>query len=373
MLRHIALLVLVMISCLPTLALAHKPSDSYLTLTVTDERLEGRWDIALRDLEEAMGLDSDLDGTLTWGEVAAKHGEIAAYALARLELETARGACRLEAGEQLLEKHSDGAYTVIPFTALCTDLGDGFSLRYRLLFDMDPLHRGLAQIVHADASTSAILSPEHSRFHWTPDEGFGLADFFQFMEEGVWHIWIGVDHILFLLTLLFGAALRRESDHMSSSSVMIDTAKIVTAFTVAHSLTLAAAATELVVLPSPLVEAAIALSIMIGAANAIRPFLTRRLWLVAFGFGLVHGFGFANVLSALSLPGDAQVLALLGFNIGVEIGQLAIVAAVLPLLVLLGRDPASSRATLKFGSVAILALGCLWLVERSLGFTLLMG
>ena len=100
-------------------ALAHKPSDSYLALRTGGAVIEGQWDIALRDLEHAIGLDADGDGAITWGELRAQHPEIATYALARLTLNADGRACRLVAGEQLVDRHSDGAYSVLRFAAHC--------------------------------------------------------------------------------------------------------------------------------------------------------------------------------------------------------------------------------------------------------------
>ena len=102
-------------------ALAHKPSDSYLALTVDGTRVEGQWDIALRDLDFAIGLDANADGDITWGEVRARHADIAAYALARLALRSGAAPCPTRVTEHLVDDHSDGAYAVLRFVAICPD------------------------------------------------------------------------------------------------------------------------------------------------------------------------------------------------------------------------------------------------------------
>jgi hypothetical protein len=151
-----------------------------------------------------------------------------------------------------------------------------------------------------------------------------------FIKEGIWHIWRGYDHILFLLALLLPGVLRRSDGTwepvMAVKPAVIRVLQIVTAFTVAHSITLSLAALGLVHLPSRLIESAIAASVVMAALNNLRPFFFERGWLVAFGFGLLHGFGFANALSDLGLHSGQFALTLFGFNLGVEIGQLAIVA-----------------------------------------------
>lgn len=354
---------------LPTQATAHKPSDSYLTLTVTDDRVEGRWDIALRDLDHAIGLDRDGDGALTWGEVKDRHRNIASYALARLAITTPSGACTIQAKPQLFETHSDGGYTVLPFGADCPGSRDDLSLRYRLFFDLDPLHRGLLQIRKNGAVATAVLSPDAPVFRWHGTEKGWLGNFVSFIREGVWHILIGFDHILFLTCLLLPAGLRRESGAWRRVADWRDAAgpvfRTVTAFTIAHSITLAVAALGLVVLPSWLVESVIAGSIIVAALNNIWPVVMRRLWILAFAFGLIHGFGFASVLADLGLPQTALVASLLGFNLGVEIGQLAIVAITLPPIYALRHLGLYPRLILPAGSTITAIVAAVWLVERA--------
>jgi hypothetical protein len=355
---------------MPAPVVAHKPSDSYLTLTVAGDRIEGRWDIALRDLDHAIGLDLDQDGALTWSEVKQRHRAIEAYALARLSLTTSAGACLPRAGPQLVENHSDGAYTVLPFAADCRDVDGGLAVRYRAFFDLDPLHRGLLRVHDGDTTATAILSPEAPSFAWRTGQGASLGSFLTYVRDGVRHILIGFDHILFLICLLLPAGLRREGRAWRRVDTWRDAmwpvVHIVTAFTIAHSLTLAAAAMGLVALPSRLVESAIAATVVAAALNNIWPVVTRRLWMVAFGFGLVHGFGFAGVLADLGLPRDALALSLLGFNLGVELGQMTIVAMALPLIYGVRGFRPYRRLILPAGSAATAAVAALWLVERGL-------
>jgi hypothetical protein len=140
--------------------------------------------------------------------------------------------------------------------------------------------------------------------------------------------------------------------------------KVVTAFTLAHSITLGLAALGVVHLPSRLVESAIAFSVVLAALNNLRPLVHRGRWLVAFGFGLVHGFGFATVLAELGLPQESLVPALLGFNLGVELGQLAIVAVFLPLAYATRHTWMYRRLIFVGGSAAIALIAAIWMVER---------
>ncbi len=354
-------------------AAAHKPSDSYLTLTVAEDGIEGRWDIALRDLDFAIGLDGNQDGALTWGEVREKHGDIEAYAFSRLVIETPGGRCALSGGAQLIENHSDGAHTVVPFAADCPGTLDRLRIGYRLLFDIDSLHRGLLQIRGGNVTASAVLSPGADSYVWQAGGTPWLDNFLTYVGDGIRHILIGMDHILFLICLLLpagfrrtGGAWRRVEDWREAVWPVL---RIVTAFTLAHSITLGVAAIGLVSLPSRLVESVIAASIVVAALNNVWPVVVGRLWMVAFGFGLIHGFGFASVLSDLGLPEGALALSLLGFNLGVEIGQLAIVAVALPVIYGLRQCRPYPRLILPAGSAATAVISTVWLVERSLQVT----
>jgi hypothetical protein len=195
-----------------------------------------------------------------------------------------------------------------------------------------------------------------------------LAQFVQYLWEGVWHIWIGFDHILFLLALLLPAVLVHEARRWRGvddfGTALREVLWVVTAFTAAHSITLTLAALRLVELPSRVVESAIAASVVLAALNNLMPVVERRRWIVAFAFGLIHGFGFASVLAELGLPQETLVLSLLGFNLGVEAGQLAIVAAFLPLAFWLRNTRVYRRGVFVGGSLLTLALALVWLLER---------
>jgi len=156
---------LVIAAVLPAgFAHAHKPSDSYLTLKVNAERIDGQWDIALRDLDYAITLDADQNGEITWGEVKAKHAQISAYALARLRLGPAAAPCPVQAREQLIDNHSDGAYSVLRFTATCAAAPKTLVIDYGLLFDLDPQHRGLLRLEYEGETRAGIFSvDEHEQ------------------------------------------------------------------------------------------------------------------------------------------------------------------------------------------------------------------
>jgi hypothetical protein len=355
-------------------AVAHKSSDSYLRLRIDGEHITGQWDIALRDLDYAIGIDTDNDGTITWGELRAHHRAIAAYALSNLKLAGDGNACATRATDHLVDEHSDGAYEVLQFAADCAAVPASLSVGYTLLFDLDPQHRGLLRLEEQGRTHTAVFGPDHDTWQY---EGHSVAlgrQFLDYFQTGVWHIWTGFDHILFLGALLLPAVLEHRGGRWQAVATFrqafFEVCKIVTAFTIAHSITLSLAVLGFITLPSRLIESAIAASVVVAALNNLFPLIEKRLWIVAFVFGLVHGLGFANVLTELALPKPALAVSLVSFNLGVEVGQLAIVATFLPLAYLSRRSWLYPRLVLGAGSLSIVAVASVWLIERSLNLSI---
>jgi hypothetical protein len=370
-------LVALLVALLVPAAWAHKPSDSYLTLEVKPAGVQGRWDIALRDLDFALGLDADGNGEITWGEVRARHAEIAAYAVARLAVRADDRPCAITVGVQRIDRHTDGAYSVLPLALAC-EAGQEparIGIAYTLFADLDPQHRGLLNLRAPGLARTAVLGPQQSTLAIDLTAADRWSQFTDYVREGVWHIWIGLDHILFLVSLLLPSVLLWRASAWQpaerASDAFWDVFRVVTAFTVAHSITLSLAVLGVIDLPSRFVESVIAASVVVAALNNLRPLVTRRLWTVAFGFGLVHGFGFATVLADLGLPRGALALALVGFNVGVELGQLAIVLLFLPLAFALRRTRFYRRWVMWGGSLVIAAVATLWFVERAFAVRLL--
>jgi hypothetical protein len=363
-----------------TLAHAHKPSDSYLMLDVDGNGadLAGQWDIALRDLDYAIGVDTDGDGAITWGELQSRQPEIERYASAHLSIGRRQGnsvdPCPLEFKQRLIDEHVDGTYAVLRFRAVCAAPPKQIALRYSLLFDVDPNHRGLLDLRSVTGSQAIVLSPR------MPEFVADLSSSMQrnpaigsFIHEGVSHILHGYDHLLFLITLLLPAVvLYRKTGwepHACLRDAVLDVARVVTAFTLAHSLTLSVAVLGWVTLPSRFVESAIAFTVALGALNNLRPVVTRRRWLAAFVFGLIHGFGFASVLADLGLRGSDLGLALVGFNLGVELGQLGVVVLLIPIAFWARTTLFYRRVFMPGGAVLICVLAGYWFVERAFELT----
>jgi hypothetical protein len=362
---------------LPLFALAHKPSDSYLTIRggESDGDLAVRWDIALRDLDYVLELDRDGNGQLTWGEVRTRSDDIVKYATGRLALTAGHKACAWQVASPLqLDHHSDGTYAVLSLAAKCDSFEHGLKMKYSLLFDVDPSHRGLVQWI-APGSTGAqalVFGTDNAEQPLALQAQSAWQTLGQYLKDGMWHIWIGYDHILFLLSLLLPAVLvRAANDWEPANSLrrsLLEVLKVVTAFTLAHSITLSLAALHVISLPSRIVESTIAASVVFAALNNLRGTIEKKRWVMAFVFGLVHGFGFASVLADLGLPQGALALALVGFNLGVEVGQMAIVVAFVPLAFALRRTLFYRHGVLTFGSILVALVAGYWFVQRAFDF-----
>ena len=377
---------------LPFMASAHKASDAYLQLHAAPAGgaagIELRWDIALRDLDAAVDLDADGDARLTWREIRAAWPAIDAYALPRLAI----AGCPLQVARRGLERRSDGAYAVLWLESPCA-LPAEPAVSYSLFAGIDPTHRGILKLERAGEPAQVLLlqpvapggaaggaagaasgaaSATAAAAAPAAAVAGGTA---AFLREGVHHILTGYDHVLFLLALLLPAALRRTPQGWrpvgTLGQAVWPVVGIVTAFTIAHSITLALAALDLVTLPPWFIEPAIAATIVIAAVDNLVPVLRLPRGVVTFAFGLVHGFGFAGVLAELDLPTGAFVRALLGFNIGLELGQLAIVVVAVSLLYAARRWHGYPRWIIGLGSVTAIVIGGIWFVERTAHVSLL--
>ncbi|MEO5843660.1 MAG: HupE/UreJ family protein [Caldimonas sp.] len=374
------------------LAAAHKASDAYLQIATAPGQLDVRWDIALRDLDVALDLDSDGDGKLTWGEVRAAWPRIEAYALQRLAID----GCALAPAGRGLERRNDGAYAALMLRSPCT-LSTAPRISYGLFADVDPTHRGIVKVERAGQAVAlSVLEPIAAMpgMAWSAGAAVAIASSpvgassadasprpsasdgrWEFLREGVRHILTGYDHVLFLLCLLLPSVLRRTPSGWQPverlSQAVWPVVGIVSAFTVAHSITLGLAAMKVVSLSPAFIEPAIAATIVLAALDNVVPIFPVRRAVVAFGFGLIHGFGFAGVLAELNLARADFAWALLQFNLGLEAGQLVIVAVATSALFGLRRWRGYPRFVIGVGSAIAIAIGTVWLIERTASVSIL--
>lgn len=346
-----------------TLSVAHVE----ITVPANDGNAQIEVDLALRDIALSLPLDANRDDKVSWGELLAQRESLENLVGSGLTLSSSGGPCQMTLRELATRRYDDGAYANLRFDAHCPAAG-ALQLDYHLFFAQDPQHRALVTVRRSGSVFSAIARANATRLSLPIAGG---SPFLDFLGEGLRHILSGYDHLAFLVSLLLPAVLLRRDRHWQPSpdfrASMMHVFGIVTAFTVAHSITLSLAALGWVRPASRWIEVAIAASVLLAALNNLWPLVTRRLWLVAFGFGLVHGFGFAGALLEMGLPTGARLAALLGFNVGVELGQLAVVLLLLPLLFGLRRRPWYPRLVMGLISVLIGLLASYWLFRRLSG------
>jgi hypothetical protein len=378
--RYTAFLLLFVAFLLPAPARAHSASSAYLHVDVQGRDLAVQWSIALRDLDYAIGLDSDGDGAITWGELRQHAAAINAYALARLRLSADGTACVPGPVTNLADKLSDGAYAVLRFRATCAAVPKTVAVHYTLLFDLDPLHRGLLTLSVGGVPHAYALSPSAPDAASDVTPGYA-STFTSFFATGVTHLLTGIDHMLFVAMLLIPAMFRRRAQDFGPHAqlvpvsdfraMFIEALKVLSAFTLAHGTTLTLSVLHIVSIPERLSEAGIALTILATALDNFLHFLPARRWPLAFAFGLVHGLGFATALGPMTLPPVALGIALISFNLGLEAAQVTIASIVLPIGFILRNTFVYPRRIMPIMSGAVALVALAWFTDRAVGLQLM--
>lgn len=354
---------------------AHGVGMSQLRLRLDGARAEGEWELSLADARSTLDLDPTTTGDAGWRELLAHEATFRAALGHQLTLAADGQACSTALTPAPLEWLAAQSQVVVHLAATCPAEPRRLSLHCDLLFARDRFHRAYfsvddARVTHVGLfrSDARDATLEVHAFH-------AWSGFVEFVRDGIEHIASGIDHLLFLVALLLPAPLLRRdglwTPRAGVGPTIREVLKVVSAFTLAHSLTLGLSYFGVITLPARLVEVAIAVSVFLAAWNNLRPFLPGRAWVMALAFGLVHGLGFAGALRDLALPLRARGLALVAFNLGVELGQLALVAVMLPALYLLSRRARYPRFVMGTGSLTIASLAALWVLQRGFGIALL--
>jgi hydrogenase/urease accessory protein HupE len=332
-------------------AMAHPLSVSYAHVAVTETGIALTVRLPLDDMDLVLRLDRDLDGTVSDQEIAKAAPALFTYVTERVSI-AADGVARAGAGARAARWADSAGF---PYIETAIDYpGDGtpsrLSLHIKVLADLYADHRTLTDIEWRGRREQFVFQHGNTFAGALGSSGWWEATQ-TFLVLGFEHILTGYDHLLFLLGLLVAGRSVREL------------VAIVTSFTIAHSLTLAAATFGLVNPPARAIEAVIALSIAyVGIENLIRR-EPRGRWKLTFLFGLVHGFGFANVLRELELPREALAASLFTFNLGVELGQLGVVAIAWPALRWIQHSAYTTPVT-RWVSAVVTACGLFWFVQR---------
>jgi hypothetical protein len=349
---------------------AHISSNGFLVVHVQGQEITGSMELAVRDAELGVGVDTNHDGKVTWGELRANAPQLRQYVAQHLRLSTQDRACVLNLGTLQVNDRVDGTYVWLPLAAHCAAVIKHLGIDYSMLEGLDPSHRGLLTLTSGAITQSEVLGGTRPHATLEVDSSAAWRSFIEYLQAGIWHIWSGIDHLLFLLSLLLPAVLIRRSNRWEPVAVarpaIFSILKVVSAFTLAHSITLTLAALNVVRLPSRLTESVIAASIIVAALNNIFPVVTDSRARIAFAFGLLHGFGFASVLADMGLPSGARLISLLAFNLGIETGQLAVVLGVMPMVYLIRASLVYRRAVLPWGSAVIAVIALVWLLQRAL-------
>lgn len=400
--KKITLVITALLMMTFSLVKAHVPNQSYVYFRVYEEKaIEGRFEINLKEINKLFG--TNLPGNSTLEDLQPYLPRLKSYLLSNTAFRSESGEHPIEFKEERLLESGLGNFLLLVFDLPGTHpTPEEMEMEYSVFFDKDPTHRGFliieynwkAGIINNEANILLDFGPGDTSDRFGFDRSSLWLGFWAMIKQGIWHIWIGIDHILFLLALILPAVVRRNKEEtpkeirlpawLKGDSITFWTGvpkfrpafvyivKIITFFTIAHTITLTLATLQIVNLPAAFVESIIAFSIGLAALHNIRPIFKVKDWVIVSFFGLFHGFGFASVLGDLGLTGEFLTYSLLGFNLGVEIGQVVIIALIFPILYFL-RSNKKYSAFLVYGSLFLIVISLYWFIERAFGVDLLIG
>jgi hydrogenase/urease accessory protein HupE len=347
-----ALAFMLLFGCFVGRVLAHDIAASFLDLDLKDGSLTIRYRLPVPELDLLFGVDKDLDGQYTAAEIQDAAPRIQQYVNERLSL-SADGVPIPFEPKNFTQWKDEGGHLWFDFVKVVPESQPVRQIRMesRLFQDLVATHKTMVA-VHADEkSNQYALDSSNLAGEWKSGRVSATEHFVRFLELGIEHIFTGYDHILFLIGLLL------------IPSTLVEVVKIVTSFTIAHSITLGLAVMGQVNPNPKAVEVGIAFSIAyVGFENLLRHPLMDR-WKITGFFGLVHGFGFAHILREMNLSPGELASSLFSFNFGVELGQITIVLLSYPLLKAIRNRPWHIVAV-RAGSVTILAFGIVWFFQR---------
>ena len=364
----------------PGQAQAHALGEDYVFLTFLESSIEGHFEIHFDDLQGKLGLAVDPGEAEALEGVVSAAPRVQAYIEENFRIAPPGGArYPLEFTDRDVVVLPQGTFAQYHFRLRTGPLPDRLDIRHSMFYEGDRLHRGLV-LVEYNAKTDTTYPSEYTAMVFSPtnrDQTLDLTDIpalmgpWDMIPQGILHIWIGIDHVFFLLALMLSTVLVRAEGRWkpldSFPQALWNLLKIVTVFTIAHSVTLLLAALDFIALPSRLVESVIALSIVLVAVNNIFGAVREGSLLIILGLGLFHGLGFASVMGHLPFRMVDLLRVVVGFNIGVELGQIAIVAVVFPILFWLRKTQVYQPYILKGVSTVLILVSGWWFVQRAFG------
>lgn len=365
---------------------SHDISGSYIFLSIYENSgIDGRFEININDINKVFNLN--LPKNATTKDLEPYTEMVQQYLLEHSSFSSKFGEHKVSFKDIGILQVGYGNYAQYNFNLSNTqNLPKALDVFYNGVFHVDRTHRAFLTVeqnwkdgvINNEAIISLYFTPDKPNDTLFLDDLTVWKGFVAMIKQGIWHIWIGLDHILFLVALILPAVLRRRRDSEITLSrqnffgwepvqefkpAFFYILKIISFFTIAHTITLTLATLQIVTIPGRIVESIIAFSIGLTAYHNIRPIFKGKDWIIAFVFGLFHGFGFASVLSDLGLINEYLTWSLLGFNVGVEIGQVLIIAMIFPILFFL-RNKKVYRQLFFFGCIFLVIVSIYWMLER---------
>ncbi len=360
-------------------ALAHNLGQSYVYFQIRESTISTRVEMPVKELNKVLELGFSADKKVRMGDIEPHMEQIQTYVNEHLTLDCSPQVCDLAFQEHGFLNTTFAQFLTLDYVVEgFQDMPDTIDVTYDVILEQLPQHTNMVLVeenwmtgTFKNESTPLMIFKQPGQTQ-TLDltSGSLWQGFSAVVYLGIIHIVEGIDHVLFLVALLLPSVLRRREDSMwqpvgKFSTAFVYIIKIATAFTIAHSITLCLATLQIVQVPSRIVESIIAASIGLAAVDIFYPIFRGRSWLIIFLFGLFHGFGFADVLAELGVTSRNAVLSLFGFNLGVELGQLMIIAVVFPGLYLLRKQRFYPSFVMKIGALLLGAMSLYWFIERA--------
>lgn len=383
LITNLALVFLLLVFTCSKQVYAHALEQSYIFLSIGDTSIEGRVEVTIADLNQILDVDLPTDKSVKEADIEPYIGELKRYYNERISINYKQG---MQLEDFFIQSVDFAQYLAVNFKFVQMEsIPESIDFEYSVLFDKDSDHIGMviiendwrAGVFEDEANIALVFKPGDTKKSLNLADATVTQGYWEMVKLGVHHILDGIDHILFLLALLLPAVMIRNKGIWQPTErfypAFIYVVKVVTVFTLAHTLTLSAATLGWLSMPSRLVESIIAISIAIAALDIIYPVFRGKIWLVVFVFGLFHGFGFASVLADYRIPDSYLTLSLLFFNLGVEAGQIAIIFVVFPILYLLRNVALYPLVILKIGALLLIGISLYWFIERGFMIDLPLG
>ena len=362
-------------------ATAHFPDQSYLYFQIYDQDIEARVEITVSDLNKALNLDLPTNKKAKVKDIKPHLEKIKEYINKKFTVTIDNQEYPLQYKNKY-DTFKTGFAQFFTFNYKIKNLQElpqQLKVYFGVLLDIKPNHKNLVVIEHNwktgtfanEAGVSLILTPDSQEqiLYLSPSSSSVFTGFLAIIRLGIVSFLKSIYHVFFLIALLLPSVLQREN--LSWQPVknfrlgLIYALKIFIAFTLGYTITLVLASLQIVAIPSPIVMSLIAISIAIAAFDIIYPILRKRIWWIIFGFGLFHGFGFANELIKLQVVKEYPFLSLLGYSLGIDLGQIIIILVVFPILYLLSKQKFYTKGILKLGAIFLMAIGIILFVETA--------